>query len=146
MIKEQARVVTVEAGYLWAETIRKSVCGRCMAKSGCGQYMISRWAGHTTYIRALLKDSDRKVYKQGDDIVIGIPEQVLVNGALLVYMTPILGLLVGVILGQHLGNTEGVVILMGLLGFSLAAFAIRCHSYWRRNDFRVQAVVLQDGR
>jgi sigma-E factor negative regulatory protein RseC len=94
MILETGRIVSIEAEGVWVETIRQSACGSCRAEKGCGQRLLNKWDGHTAYIWVLLDGRNPAQYTLGDEIQIGIPEEVITKGSLLVYMVPVIGLVI----------------------------------------------------
>ena len=44
MIEEPGRVVAVEEGAVWVQTLRKSTCSSCSANAGCGQGLLDKLA------------------------------------------------------------------------------------------------------
>ncbi|MDF3932676.1 SoxR reducing system RseC family protein, partial [Pseudomonas citronellolis] len=42
MIEEQGRVIGVEPGAVWVETLRQSTCSACNARAGCGQGLLQQ--------------------------------------------------------------------------------------------------------
>ena len=83
MIKETGKVVAVEAGGVWVETIQQSACNTCAAEKGCGQRLLAKTTGKTTAIKVLPGDYGLKNIGVDDQVVIGIPEKVIVNGTIL---------------------------------------------------------------
>ena len=53
MLLERGRVVAIEADAVWVETIRRSTCAGCSARSGCGHGVLARASGGRGLIRAL---------------------------------------------------------------------------------------------
>ncbi len=129
MLQEQGQVVTVEAGAVWVETRRKSTCSSCSARAGCGHALLEKLQNNRqcAYIRARC-DLEAAA---GDQVVIGIPEQAVVQGSLLVYLWPLLALMAGIWLGYGLGWPEPVMALSGLLAMA-GAFALACR--WSRRS------------
>jgi sigma-E factor negative regulatory protein RseC len=130
MIEEHGRVVALEPGAVWVETLRQSTCGNCAAQAGCGQGLmnklgVGRQRGH---VRALC-DLQLAV---GDRVVIGIGEDLLLRASLLAYLLPLLGLLAAALLVDSLGFSEPLTILAGFAGFAASWLAVR--RYCRRND------------
>ncbi len=142
MITETGRIVAIDPDCLWVETIQRSTCESCAAEKGCGQSMVAKWGGPTSFIRVLLEGRDPSSYRLYDSVTVGIPEEVIARGSMLVYLTPLLGLLAGVLLAEWLAGGEGVVMSLAALGFVLGAGLVRWHSHRYRNDRRVQPVLL----
>ena len=143
MITETGRIVALESNCLWVETIQASTCESCSARKGCGQSMVAEWSGKTSFIRVLMQGWDDSHFKLHDSVVIGIPERVVANGSLLVYLTPLLMMLLGLGVTEWAQLTEGWTIVSALIGFVMGAGLVRLHSYRHRNDKRVQPVLLE---
>ena len=144
MILETGRIAAIETEGVWVETIRKSACGSCKAEKGCGQSLINKWDGHSAYIWVLLEGRASSDYQLGDEIQIGIPEEVIAKGALLVYMVPLIGLVLATVLAHHQFVHEGITILSGFVGLLLGGLIVRWHSWRTRFDSSVQPVLVDD--
>ncbi|RGP54494.1 SoxR reducing system RseC family protein [Pseudomonas abyssi] len=125
MIEERGRVLSVEPGAVWVETVRSSTCGNCAAKAGCGQGLLQRLGSGAArgFVRAL---TDRQ-WQVGDEVIIGVPEDALVRGALWVYLMPLFALFVAALSAQALGAGEPQVILAALAGLAFGFVLLR----WR---------------
>ncbi|GAB3105960.1 SoxR reducing system RseC family protein [Aestuariicella hydrocarbonica] len=144
MITEVGRVVAVDQGCLWVETIQRSTCESCSAEKGCGQSLVAKWGGKTSFIRVLLDGRDASQYHLHDTVKIGIPEEVVARGSMLVYLTPLMALMAGVFMAESFNLSEGGVIVSALAGLLVGGGGVRWHSYRHRDDRRVQPV-LMDG-
>jgi sigma-E factor negative regulatory protein RseC len=141
MIEEQGRVVAVEPGVVWVETLRKSTCSACSANAACGQGLMERLGigRERGYVRAL-STLDLRV---GDAVVIGVGEQLLVRSSLLVYLLPVLALLASAIAADALGLGEPLTILCGLGGLLISWLLVRWHASRVADDPLLQPVVLR---
>lgn len=141
MIEESGRVVAVEDGAVWVETLRRSTCSACSANAGCGQGLMEKLGvgQRRGYVRAL---SDLQL-AVGDTVVIGVREELLVQSALLVYLLPLLGLFAGAMLAQWLALAESFVILGALGGFFALWWLARWRSRRCADDPLRQPVVLR---
>ncbi|CAN7205592.1 SoxR reducing system RseC family protein [Pseudomonas sp. LjRoot71] len=141
MIEEQGRVIAVEAGAVWVETLRQSTCSSCSVKAGCGQGLLDQLgvAGKRGHVRAL---SDLSL-NVGDSVVIGVREELLVRGSLLVYLLPLLGLFAAAVLAEQLALSEPWVIFSALCGFVGACAGVRWRSRQIAADPALQPVVLR---
>ncbi|MCY1536462.1 Protein RseC [compost metagenome] len=141
MIEEQGRVVAVESGAVWVETVRKSTCSSCSANAGCGQGLLDKLgvSGRRGHVRAV---SDLQL-SVGDAVVIGVREDLLVRGSLLVYLVPLMGLFAAALLANQLTLSEPWVILCGFTGLLIAWAGVRLHSIRTANDPALQPVVLR---
>ena len=141
MIEEQGRVVAIEPGAVWVETLRQRTCSSCSVKAGCGQGLLDQLgaSGRRGYIRAL----SSLQLSVGDSVVIGVREDLLVRGSLLVYLLPLLGLFAAAVLAEQMGLGEPLVILSALFGFLFACCAVRWRSRLKAGDPALQPVVLR---
>lgn len=141
MIEEQGRVVAVEPGAVWVETVRKSTCSSCSANAGCGQGVMDRLGvgGRRGHVRALT-DLQLGI---GDNVAIGVREELLLRGALLVYLVPLLSLFISALSIQALGGSELHTIFAGLGGLLCSWLYIRWRSQRTANDPALQPIVLR---
>lgn len=144
MISESGRIVSVESDCVWVETIQRSTCESCSAKKGCGQSMVAEWTGKTSLIRVLLNGRKADEFDLYDSVTIGIPERVVANGSLLVYMTPLLAMIAGLAVAESSAAGELGSMLLGLFGFGFGAFLVRLHSARHKDNADVQPVLLSD--
>lgn len=121
MIEEQGRVVGVERGCVWVETVRQSSCASCSARNGCGQHLSEKYKpdASLSYINAV----SAIVLKKGDRVIVGIPEGSLLKASFLLYLFPLLLMMSGVWLLSLLVVADWVLALVAgillLSGFSL---------------------------
>lgn len=135
MIEETAWVVRVDDGETWVETQRRSSCGSCASKSGCGTSALAEWFGRRT---VGLRVDNPVGARIGEQVVIGVPESILVNGAARMYGLPLLTLLVGAGIGGWLAGDVHNDLMTGLgggLGL-LAGFALARRGSGDRRDRR----------
>lgn len=144
MITEAGRIVAIDSECLWVETIQRSTCQSCSAEKGCGQSLVAKWGGKTSFIRVLLEGRDASRYQLHDEVTIGIPDAVVANGSLLVYLTPLVGMMVALFTAEWFSLPEGGVIALSALGLLSGGLLVRWHSHRHRNDRRVQPVLLDD--
>lgn len=142
MIAETGRIVAIEPEGLWVETIQQSTCGNCAAQKGCGQSVLAKLTGHTSYLWVLLEGRDSKDYQLGDQIQLGVPEEVVVKGSLFVYLLPLLAMILGSGLAHSAFASEGASILGGLLGLVLGGVLVRWRAHQTRFDPRLQPVLM----
>ncbi|WP_024872778.1 SoxR reducing system RseC family protein [Tolumonas lignilytica] len=120
MIEAIATVVGMRDGLVSVEYKRTSACGHCENNSSCSIKAEGEHAGeHIIDIACSLS------LEIGQQVRIGIPENELVKGALLIYILPLFFIMLGAILGQYfapLGDDwpaiEGAF-LGGCIGFML---------------------------
>ena len=143
MIEENAIVVATEGEFAWLETERKSTCGSCAARKGCGTGVLAKVVGRKmTRVVALNQAGARA----GDMVIVGIDERSLVRGSLAVYAVPLLALFAGALMGEYwLGFWVGEAgaMLGGLAGLLAGLAWLRRFSWRSRTDPRYQPVVLR---
>lgn len=143
MITETGRVVAVEADSLWIETIRRSTCNSCSAQKACGHGLMNKMdSGRQHHVRALLDGLSADDFKLDDEVEISIPEQVLVVGAMVVYMLPLLLMLAGAIITAQFLAGDVAAFVGSVVGLSLGLGLVRYHSYRTRNQQNFQPQVV----
>ena len=133
MIEERGRVLSVEEGAVWVETLRRSACDSCQARNGCGQSVLQRLGlgARSGFIRVLNQQVEHR-YRVGDEVIIGVPEHAVLHGSVMVYLIPLLMLFAGALLAQSFGASEGVIIAAGFSGMAGGFAGVRWHG--RRLD------------
>lgn len=128
MIEERGRILSVEQGAVWVETIRRSACDSCQARNGCGQSVLQRLGlgARQGFIR-VIDDQPGSSYQTGEEIIIGIPENAVVSGSAVIYLIPLLALFAAALLAQALGAGEPVTIVAGLFGMGIGFAVVRWH-------------------
>jgi sigma-E factor negative regulatory protein RseC len=144
MIIETGTVVSVEPEGLWVETISKTVCGSCKAEKGCGQSLMAKWAGHNSYIWVLLEGRDPAIYHQGDSIRIGIPEEVVAKGSMVIYILPLLVMVGFTFLADSLLGNELITVFSAIAGLVIGGGLVRWHAYKNRLNPNLQPVLVDD--
>ena len=143
MIKETGRVVAIEHDCLWVETIRQSTCNSCSAQKGCGHGMLNKVApGRLNHMRVLLRDQPASHFAIDDQVDVSIPEQVLVTGAMLVYLLPLITLLLGTILASQVWQGDLPAFLGAVAGFIVGLGVVKYHATINHNNMDLQPVVL----
>lgn len=141
MIEEPGRVVALDRGAVWVETRRKSTCSGCSAKSGCGQGLMDSLGIRER--RGLIRAMSDLHLQVGDAVIVGIREDVLLRGAVLVYLLPLIMLMAAAATAAQFSAREPVVILAGLGGFCISWLFVRMRSRHTAGDPKLQAVVLR---
>ena len=143
MIEETGKVVAVEENTLWVETIRKASCDSCAAQKGCGHSMLAKLGDGKNHVRVLNPSSDKPPFAIGDDVIIGVPEDVVVIGSMIAYLLPLICLVMFSVAGQLLLGSEGYTILFGMFGLALGFVVVRWHFLVKRDDARFQPSVIR---
>lgn len=142
MLIESGQVMATEEDCLWVETIQRSTCSSCSAQKGCGQSLLSKWAGRPQYLRVLLGARSSADFEVGSSVDIGIPEGVVALGAVFVYLFPLVAMVLGVAVGHLWFASELASVAGALLGVCLGGLLVRWHAQRNRNDARFQPVLL----
>jgi len=133
MIKELANVVTVEAGQVTVSSQIKSSCSGCAQIDTCGSGQVAKALPQAKLSLTLPYDVNTlgRELKQGDCVVIAIPEEHVLSSAGQVYLLPLFGLIVFSGLGQWLFKQQilphelialALGITGGYLGYKLAKY------------------------
>lgn len=128
MIEESAIVQRVEAGDVWVSTQRRSTCGNCAAKAGCGSAALSEVLGHKrTTVRVLMTNDDQDNghghhhnhqghHKSTAELTVGqsvniqLSEAALLKGSAAIYALPVLSLLMFGYLGHWIAGDAGTAV------------------------------------
>lgn len=123
MITERGRVIALKGDQIWVQTIRQNACTSCSARHGCGQRALaSVTAGRANQV---LVDNSLGA-RVGDEVMVAIDESTLLRASLLVYSVPLLGLVLGAVLGhQSVPGSDGPAIVFGGLGLALGFVVVR---------------------
>jgi sigma-E factor negative regulatory protein RseC len=142
MLLESGRIVSVEPQGLWVETIQRSACGSCQAQKGCGHSLLSKFGASASYLWVLLDGRDSSQYQVGEEVQIGVPEEVIARGSLFVYMVPLAGMLAATLAAHHYLLSDALTAFCALLGLLLGAAIVRWCSHLIRFDSRLQPVLV----
>lgn len=139
MIEERGRVVALEEGAVWIETLRQSACGSCSAQKGCGQSAIARLSAKPMHLRALTSLS----LQVDEEVIIGIPEDILLKSSFVAYLLPLLLAVTAALLAQSVTASEGWIALAGAAGLVAGFLWGRLHSARVSHDMRYHPQVLR---
>ncbi|NLQ18942.1 SoxR reducing system RseC family protein [Marinomonas sp. M1K-6] len=115
MIEESGRVLSIEQGFADVETIRTSSCSSCRARHGCGHHAIAQVSSAN---RMRMRAIDPLSVEVGQHVVVGIPEDTLLQASVWMYLIPLLGLLGGAVLPSLWNGDSGVAVLLSIVGFA----------------------------
>jgi sigma-E factor negative regulatory protein RseC len=121
MMREWATVVAWQDGIATLHSEAKTSCNSCSARKGCGSHMLNKLGPKDAHVMQI---PSAKPLQPGQRVELGIKESSLLGSALLVYMTPLVGLFVVAGLFQMLFHTDlaaaSGALLGGVGGFILA--------------------------
>ncbi|WP_066965248.1 SoxR reducing system RseC family protein [Microbulbifer sp. Q7] len=142
MIEERGRVVALEQTGVWLETVQRSGCHSCAAKSGCGTGLLGDFWTNASRVRVAVAPKALAPIRLHDTVVIGIAENTLATSALLVYLLPLVLLVLGALGGDALLSAlaagepsgESGAMLGALAGLALGALLVRVYSHFNRHN------------
>ncbi|MFT4519014.1 MAG: sigma-E factor negative regulatory protein RseC [Halioglobus sp.] len=146
MLTETGRVVAVDDRGLWVETIRQSTCGTCAAQKGCGHGILNTLSeGKRGYIHVLPGEVATQDYGIDDEVLISIPEEVILRGSFIAYLLPLLTMLAGAVLGVDLIplGADGASALGAVIGLCAGFALVRWHAVTHQSDPSFQPILLQ---
>ena len=113
MIKEWATVVSWRDGEALVSCDVKSSCSSCSSRAGCGSRVLNKLGPQTEHT---IRVPSAEPLIAGQKVELGIGEGSLLSSAMLVYMTPLLGLFVIAALFQVLFGSDLAAFAGGALG------------------------------
>ncbi|WP_078084271.1 SoxR reducing system RseC family protein [Microbulbifer mangrovi] len=137
MIEERGRVVALDDGGVWVETVQRSGCHSCAAKSGCGTGLLGDFWAKASQVRVSVAPEMLSRTQLHDTVVIGIAENTLASSALVVYLMPLVALVLGALAGDALAGVSGSelwAICGALGGLFLGAVCVRLYSHLQRHN------------
>ena len=113
MIKEWATVVGWHNGIAQVSCDVKASCNSCASRAGCGSRVLNKLGPQTTHTISV---PSAEPLVAGQKVELGITEGSLLGSAMLVYMSPLLGLFVVAALFQVLFGTDIAALCGAVLG------------------------------
>lgn len=145
MIEERARVIAVENGQLLLEAQTKASCSACAVKQGCGTSVVSKWIGRKFTRFQAPNTVNARV---GDEVVVGLAEEAMLKGSVLVYLLPLLAMIGFALLADSLiaadtASRDLLVLISAVVGFSLMLVISRLLLSTGSNSRKLTPVVLR---
>ncbi len=146
MIEESGEVVRTQGDSAWVRTLRRTSCGSCSARKGCGTGALAGLFGARAHEVEVLNPIGARI---GDEVIVGISETLLVRGSVAVYLLPLLTLMAGALLAEGLAPQLGLAasdipaIVGGLAGLAAGFFWLRRHNRRWGRDAACMAVILR---
>lgn len=113
MIKEWATVIAWDNGMAQVSCDVKASCNSCASRAGCGSRVLNKLGPQTTHTITV---PSTEPLVAGQKVELGITESSLLGSAMLVYMSPLLGLFVVAALFQVLFDTDMAALSGAVLG------------------------------
>lgn len=145
MIEEIATVQSVKNDWASVLTTQSSSCHQCNEATSCSTSILSKFFG--------AKEIELKVYSQirlekGDQVVIGINENIFLGLTGLIYFLPLCALFLFAALGQYLGaqfnlHNELLSIVLAFIGFGGCYYLIKALIQNYFEPQRINPVILK---
>jgi len=145
MIEEQAQVVEIRGAQLVLQAQTQSACGSCAASKGCGTSVLSKVVGRK-FTRFQAENSiDAEV---GDMVVVGISEDALLKGSVVMYVIPILGMLVFALAADYflaalVEYRDLAIAVSGIMGLAFGSLLSKWYFQRQAGSQRFTPVVLR---
>ena len=133
MIEERGRVVAIGQEGIWVETVQRSGCHGCAAKSGCGTGLLGDFWASASRVFVPVDSAKRRQISLHDTVRIGIADNTLATSALVVYLLPLVTMLLGALGGDALASEPGAIF-GAVLGLVAGGMAVRLYGYWNRRN------------
>ncbi|MGD2118581.1 MAG: SoxR reducing system RseC family protein [Chromatiales bacterium] len=121
MLEENATVVQCDADTVVVETISRSSCSHCSAGS-CGTSVLGSFFGLRRNLLQLPRTID---VQPGDQVVVGIPDTLLVKASVWAYLAPVLCMIGAVLVAVTLGAEDVEQAMFALLGLAGGFYGVR---------------------
>ncbi len=122
MIEEYAVVTACVGNQATLEIERRTACGLCGQKRGCGNATWGKLLGHKSHA---FKAENAIHANVGDSVVVGINEQAMLSSVFLLYIIPMLGMLIGAVLTDIYFNNEFYVMIGATTGLLLSFVLVK---------------------
>jgi sigma-E factor negative regulatory protein RseC len=122
MTETEATVVALSGNDAIVRTESQGGCGRCHEPGGCGGQSLSQMFCAKPREYALPNTVQAAV---GDKVVLGVPEGVLNRTAMLAYVLPVVGVLLGAVLGRAWAGSNSAAVTGAALGLFLGWLWLR---------------------
>lgn len=113
MIKEWATVIDWDNGMAQVSCDVKTSCNSCSSRAGCGTRVLNKLGPQTSHTISVPSEQPLVA---GQKVELGITESSLLGSAMLVYMSPLLGLFVVATLFQILFGSDIAALCGAILG------------------------------
>ena len=150
MIEQEVKVIAVEVDRLLVEAERRSSCQSCAVKSGCGTSVLAKWFDRKHlrfYVDKPADSGGSVIYSEGDRVRVGLQESALTQGALMVYLLPLLVMIAAALLADSSLSTDFywrdlVIATSAFVGLVLSLFVGRLYLHLGHCQQRFNPVLL----
>ncbi|MDO9051057.1 MAG: SoxR reducing system RseC family protein [Methylotenera sp.] len=124
MIEEYAIITECVDDFVLIEIERRTACGLCGQKRGCGNATWGKLLGHKSQTIRAKNEIGAKV---GDSVVVGIDEHAFLSTVFYLYVVPLLSMLIAAVLADIAFDNEFYVILAAALGLVSGFLWVKGH-------------------
>lgn len=124
MIEEFAVVTQRMDGFVMLEVERRTACGLCGQKRGCGNATWGKLLGHQSQEFLAKNTMDVKV---GDSVVVGIDEKIMLSTVFYLYLVPLISMLLSALIADQLFSHDLWVALFAALGLITGFLWVKGH-------------------
>jgi sigma-E factor negative regulatory protein RseC len=142
MMKEWATVISWQNGIALLRCEPHSGCGSCNVRTGCGNHLLNELVSESEH---QLQIAISQPLEPGQKVEIGISEGSLLRSAVLVYLTPLIGLIAGGALFQALLITDAFTVFGAISGACLGFLLARSLATRIAGQGDYQPAILQIG-
>lgn len=135
MIEETATVVAATPDHIWVEARARSACSSCGTQDSCATSSVSKLFGMR---RQQLRLPNQFASSVGEQVIIGVEDQVMVTASLAAYILPVVLMLGAAIIADVQGMSDkqqaGIALLgllLGLLGAGVLTSNRRMNRYFQ---------------
>ena len=135
MIEETATVVAATPDFIWVEARARSACSSCGTQDSCATSSVSKLFGMR---RQQLRLPNQFASSVGEQVIIGVEDQVMVTASLAAYILPVVLMLGAAIIADVQGMSDrqqaGIALLgllLGLLGAGMLTSNRRMNRYFQ---------------
>ncbi len=151
MIEEQAVVIAIDSGpvgnrpLVTLEISRQTPCGICGQTRGCGNSLWGKIFAHKS--SAFIVDNSINA-QLGDNVIVGMDEQVILKSALLMYALPLATMMLGVLLGSAIisknpNQADLHAVIGAVAGLALGFFWVKGHTASTKYNLQNSPIILR---
>ena len=127
------------------EAVTRAACNACAARQGCGTSVLSKWVGRK-FTRFQAQNTINA--QVGDEVVVGLAEEAMLKGSVVVYLLPLLAMIGFALLADSLisadsGSRDLLVLISAVAGFALMLVISRLFLSTGSNKNKLTPVVLR---
>lgn len=131
-IEERALVIGLEGTQVHLEIERNQACGLCGKTRGCGVSIVGKALGH----HGTIKVENTLHANVGQYVLLKIQSNHLLKGTAVLYGVPLIGLLLGALVGRFVFHAissvemskDGLEIIGAMIGFFLSQYWVKHYS------------------